>query len=107
MMQISIPLFWKYSILLVITLLLTALKFCTRPGAKQNTGSRSGSERKTNEYFPNSPYQCCGSGTGSGSARIRNFLQDPEPDPELEVMDPDPALDPELDLNLTKIHPKN
>jgi hypothetical protein len=44
--------------------------------------------------------QCCGSGTGSGSARIRNFLQDP--DPELEVMDP------ELDLNLTgtKIYQK-
>jgi hypothetical protein len=42
--------------------------------------------------------QCCGSGTGS--ARIQNFLQDPEP--ELEVMDPDP----ELDLNLTKKHNK-
>jgi hypothetical protein len=38
--------------------------------------------------------QCC----GSGSARIRNFLQDP--DPELEVLDPDP----ELDLNVIKIH---
>jgi hypothetical protein len=24
--------------------------------------------------------QCCGSGSGSG--RIRNFLQDPDPDPE-------------------------
>jgi hypothetical protein len=34
--------------------------------------------------------------------RIRNFLQDP--DPELEVMDPDPAPDLELYLNLTKIH---
>jgi ATP-dependent Lon protease len=28
------------------------------------------------------------------------------PDPELEVMDPDPALDPELDLNRTKNHKK-
>jgi hypothetical protein len=40
--------------------------------------------------------QCFGSGTqccGSGSARIRNFLQDPDPDPHLEVMDPDPKLD--------------
>jgi hypothetical protein len=46
--------------------------------------------------------QCCGSGfgTGSGYARIRNFLQDP--DPELEIMDPAP----EQDLNLTKIHKK-
>jgi hypothetical protein len=40
-----------------------------------------------------------------GSARIRNFLQDP--DPELEVMDPDPDSDPKLDLNLIKNHPKN
>jgi hypothetical protein len=32
--------------------------------------------------------------------RIRNFLQDP--DPELKVMDPAP----ELDLNFTKIHKK-
>jgi hypothetical protein len=32
-------------------------------------------------------------------------LQDP--DPEREVMDPDRAPDPELDLNLTKIHQKN
>jgi hypothetical protein len=39
-------------------------------------------------------YQCC----GSGSAGIRNFLQDP--DPELEVIDPAP--DPKLYLNLTK-----
>jgi hypothetical protein len=44
-------------------------------------------------------HQCCGSGSGSGSARIRNFLQNPEQDPELEVMDPAP--DPELDFNLT------
>jgi hypothetical protein len=29
---------------------------------------------------------------------------DPETDPELKVMDPDPAL--ELDLNLTKNHQK-
>jgi hypothetical protein len=28
-----------------------------------------------------------------------------DPDPELEVMDP--ASDPELDLNLTKIHKEN
>jgi hypothetical protein len=44
--------------------------------------------------------QCC----GSGSVRIRNFLQDP--DPLLEVMDPDPDSDPKLDLNLTKTHQK-
>jgi hypothetical protein len=46
--------------------------------------------------------QCCGSGSGSGTgfgyARIRNFLQNP--DPELEVIDQAP--DPELDLNLIK-----
>jgi hypothetical protein len=42
--------------------------------------------------------QCCGSG------RIRNFLQDL--DPELKVMDPDPASDPELDLKLIKNHQK-
>jgi hypothetical protein len=47
-------------------------------------------------------YQCCGSGFRSGSVRIRNFLQDP--DPLLEVMDPD--SDPKLDLN-TKNHQKN
>jgi hypothetical protein len=45
----------------------------------------------------------------SGSAGIRNFLQDP--DPEREVMDPDPEFevmdpDPELDLTFTKIHKK-
>jgi hypothetical protein len=34
--------------------------------------------------------------------RIRNYLQDP--DPQLEVVDPDP--DPKLDLNLTKNHQK-
>jgi hypothetical protein len=42
--------------------------------------------------------QCC----GSGFARIRNFLQDPEPDPELEVGDPDT----EQDLNLPKTNKK-
>jgi len=26
-------------------------------------------------------FQCCGSGAGSGSARIRNYLQDQNPDP--------------------------
>jgi hypothetical protein len=54
-------------------------------------------------------HQCCGSGSGhgSGSARIRNFLQDPDLEPELVVMDPDLALGPELDLNLTKNHQKN
>jgi hypothetical protein len=45
-------------------------------------------------------------GYGYGSARIRNFMQDLEPDSKLEFMDSDPALDPELDLNLTKIHKK-
>jgi hypothetical protein len=49
--------------------------------------------------------QCCGSGSLTGTARIRNFFQDP--DPELEVMDPDVALDPELDLNLAKNHQTN
>jgi hypothetical protein len=36
--------------------------------------------------------QCCGSGSG----RIRNYLHDPDPDPELIISDPDPA---QLDLN--------
>jgi hypothetical protein len=45
--------------------------------------------------------QCC----GSGSARTRNFLQDADQEPELEVIDPDPV--PELDLNLTKNHQRN
>jgi hypothetical protein len=43
-----------------------------------------------------STQQCC----GSGSARRRNFLQDQ--DPELGVLDPDPAPD----LNLTKNNKK-
>jgi hypothetical protein len=33
-----------------------------------------------------------------------NFLWDL--DPELEIMDPDPAMDPELDWNLVKNHLK-
>jgi hypothetical protein len=40
--------------------------------------------------------RCC----GFGSARTRNFCQNP--DPELQVMDPDL----ELDFNLIKIHLK-
>jgi hypothetical protein len=32
---------------------------------------------------------------------------DPEPDPEIDVMDPDPAPYPKLDLILTKNHQKN
>jgi hypothetical protein len=39
--------------------------------------------------------QCC----GSGSARTRNFYQDPE----LEVMDPNPELDLNLIKKLTKM----
>jgi hypothetical protein len=46
----------------------------------------------------------CGSGPGPGSARTRNFLQDPYP--EIEVIDPNPSADPELDLNLTESHKK-
>jgi hypothetical protein len=38
----------------------------------------------------------------AGSGRIKNFLQGPNTDPELEVMDPDPA--PELNLNLIRNH---
>jgi hypothetical protein len=34
-----------------------------------------------------------------------HFLQNPDPEPELEVMDPD--LAPERDLNLTKNYKKN
>jgi hypothetical protein len=68
-------------------------------------GSGSGSTDKKIVSDPQH-WQCCESGTGSRcesgtgsrSARIQNFLQDPETDPELKVMDPDPALDPELDL---------
>jgi hypothetical protein len=41
---------------------------------------------------------------GAGSGRIKNFLQDPDTDPELKVMDPDPASDPELNLNLIRNH---
>jgi hypothetical protein len=58
-------------------------------------GSGSGSTDKKIVSDPQH-WQCCESGTGSRSARIQNFLQDPETDPELKVMDP--ALDPELDL---------
>jgi hypothetical protein len=47
-------------------------------------------------------WHCCGS--RSGSAKIQNFLDDPDKDPELEVMDPDPAPDPELDFNLIINH---
>jgi hypothetical protein len=36
--------------------------------------------------------KCCGSGTGSGSTRIQNLLQDPDTDSELKVMDPDPVF---------------
>jgi hypothetical protein len=36
----------------------------------------------------------------AGSARIRDFLSDPDKDPELEVMDP--ALDPELVFHFNK-----
>jgi hypothetical protein len=43
--------------------------------------------------------KCCGS--GSGSERIRNFLPDPDLDPDVEIMDPNPA--PEVDMNLKKI----
>jgi hypothetical protein len=39
-------------------------------------------------------FQCC----GSGSAWIRNFLSDP--DPELEVSDPDPGQSPKLDRKM-------
>jgi hypothetical protein len=39
--------------------------------------------------------QCC----GSGSARIRNFLLDPE----LEVLDPDPEFDFNLNISHKKI----
>jgi hypothetical protein len=46
--------------------------------------------------------QCCGS--GSGSAWIRNFLSDP--DPELEVSDPDPGQSPKLDGKMHKNHQK-
>jgi hypothetical protein len=48
----------------------------------------AGIEEASNLQLNQLANQCC----GSGSARIRNFLQDPdpEPDPELEVMDPDP-----------------
>jgi hypothetical protein len=45
-------------------------------------------------------WHCC----GSRSAKIQNFLDDPDKDPELEVMDPDPAPDPELDFNLIINH---
>jgi hypothetical protein len=50
--------------------------------------------------------QCCGSGSESGSIRIRNFLQDPDPDmdPQLEVMDSDP--DPKQEMHLIKNHLK-
>jgi hypothetical protein len=48
--------------------------------------------------------QCCGA--GSGSARIRNFLSDPDMDPELEVLDLDPAKDPKLDFNINKLTKK-
>jgi hypothetical protein len=48
------------------------------------------------------PKKFCGSGIGSGSARIQNFLQDPDTDSELKVMDP--AQDPELNLNLIRHH---
>jgi hypothetical protein len=44
--------------------------------------------------------QCC----GSGSAWIRNFLSDP--DPELEVSDPDPGQSPKLDGKRHKNHQK-
>jgi hypothetical protein len=52
--------------------------------------------RLTRELYIKCSQLCCG--TGTGSARIRNFLEDP--DPGLEVMDP------ELGMNLTKIHKK-
>jgi hypothetical protein len=45
-------------------------------------------------------WQCC----GSGSAKIQHFLDDPDTDPELEVMDSDPAPDPELNLILIINH---
>jgi hypothetical protein len=46
--------------------------------------------------------QCCGS--GSGSAWIRNFLSDP--DPELEISDPDPGQSSKLDGKMHKNHKK-
>jgi hypothetical protein len=47
--------------------------------------------------------QCCGARSGTGSARIRNFMTD-QWDPELEVFGSDPA--PELDFNTSKITKK-
>jgi hypothetical protein len=43
--------------------------------------------------------QCC----GFGSVRIRNFL----PDPELEVLDPDPGQDMKLHVNNNKTTKKD
>jgi hypothetical protein len=41
---------------------------------------------------------------GARYGRIKNFLQDLDTDPELKVMDPDLAPDPELNLNLIINH---
>jgi len=43
-------------------------------------------------------HQCCGSGSG----RIRNYLQNPDSDMELLISDPDPGQDSTLQLHKAK-----
>jgi hypothetical protein len=49
--------------------------------------------------------QCCGSGSESrsGSVRIRNSLQAPDPIPEVMDSDPDPKQELQLIKNYLKI----
>jgi hypothetical protein len=89
-------------------------KHIFRPKTRRKVGVGSGSKSlsygsgsgSTDKKIVSDPqhWQCCesGSGTGSRSTGIQNFLQDPETDLELKVMDPDLAPDPELDLNLIR-----